>query len=352
MADPILDVEKFTMTMADTVTSVTANLSASDIADLIPRVSYLNSSGTEEGWNDLQVDVEFLTGPNRVQLTRSTGDGEIVAKVAVIELDTAGDINVQTAAMSVTGSSLSVSITAVVLAKSFATFGFEFDQETNYNDAYLRAMLTTTTNLEFTRGSGIGTCDGHWWVVEDDGSNFDVQRVQALTTNQVSADATITSVVEGRTMTLCAQSLSTAGENPDDIAIGFLFDDTTFRITRDSNAGDLIVDAFIVEFTNGSGVEVQRGTITMGSGVSTGTQANTAVVLANSWVHCPMVPNGCSSDDLTSRNSAYASIEQNSNIQIEANGNDDSSTEIVPWELIEFNLAVQDEPAVFFGTNF
>lgn len=348
----ILSVEKFSMTMADGVTSVTANLVASDITALTPRVSYRNTSGVEQGWNDMTVDVEFLTGPNRVQLTRNAGDGEIQAKVVVTEWDTAGDIAIQTGSFSMTGASLAVTITALTdLTKSFATFGYETTQGTDIDANFVRAMLTTTTNLQLTRISSTGTIDGHWWVVEDGGSNFDVQRVQALSMTSTSADATITSIDTAKTLVMCSQAGTSGGENPDDVAMGFLFDDTTFRTTRDANAGTVTVDAFIITWSVAD-VAVQRGTITMGSGVSTATQANTAVNLSNSFVHCPMVPNGCSSSDLSQRQSAYASIEQNSNVQVESNGNDDSSTEFVPWELLEFDIAVSDQSAIIFGTNF
>lgn len=338
--------------MADGVGSATANLAAAAITNLVPRISHHNRNAAEVGWDDLMVDVEFLTGPNRVQVSRTGTDGPAVVQVVVLEMDTGGDINIQTASMAVTGASLSVSISAIVLAKTWATFGYETAQDVDYDSTFVRAMLDSTTNLEFTRGASLGTLNGHWWVVEDDGSNWDVERVLALSMNQVTADATISSVDTAKTMVMCSQTQSTGGENPDDIAIGFLFSATIFRITRDANAGTCTVDAFIVEWTDAD-TNVQRGTITMGSGVETGTQSNTAVNLSTSWVHCPMVPNGCSSSDLTVRQSAFALMEQNSNVEVEANGNDDSSIEIVPWELIEFVTdGALDEPAILFGTNF
>ncbi len=348
MGEALLSREVFSMSMADGVTSVTANLAASDTTKLSAEVSQHNRNAAEVGWDDLILDVEFLTGPNRVQISRVGSDGPIEAEVVVQEWDTAGDITIQSGSMSITGTSLSVSLSAVVLAKSFVQFAHDYDQTTDFDSGFVRAMLDSTTNLEFTRGASLGTLNGHYFIVEDTGSNWDVQRVLALSMNQTSADIAITSVDMAKTMIFASQTLSTGGENPDDLAIAWLGSAVLFEIERDANAGVCTVDAFIVEWTDAD-TAVQRGTITMGSGTETGTQSNTAVNLDTSWVHTPMTPNGVSSGDQTVRQSGFASIAQNSSVEVEANGNDDSSIEVVRWELIEFvvpDTVVSDTVAV------
>ena len=350
----ILSVEKFSLAMADTVTSVTGNLSAAAVTNLTMLVSVRNTNTVEVGWNDLMARGAFLTGPNRVQVDRSGGDGAMDVEVVVIEWNT-NEVTIQENTFSMIATELTdnVTVTAVDLTKAFVVHNYITPFEGDLDDNYIRCMMDSTTNVKFEREDAgqTGTVTGRFWVVEDDLSNFTVQRVQDLSITQLTADATITSVDTTKTLVTCSQQNSQVGENPDDLGIGFLFDATTFRFERNANSGTTIVDAFIVEWADTASVvySVQRGRITLGSGVSTGTDTTTEVNLTKSFAHLPMSMTGCSSSDLTLRQTAFMSILQNSSTQVEANGKDDSSTELVEWEV--FDYLIQGKP-VMFGAAF
>ena len=181
-----------------------------------------------------------------------------------------------------------------------------------------------------------------------------MQRVLALSVAGTTADATITAVDLTTTLTFGTQELNNFGNEPDEWGVVFLFDNVTLRALREDAAGTMLVDVFVVEFTAAADVQVQRGSIVMGSGVETNTAAITTLGdLTRSFSHAPMAPNGCSSDDGANANVGFGSNELTDASTVEANAADDGSVETVYFEVIEFLEAVtaQQSP-VIVGTNF
>lgn len=69
--------------------------------------------------------------------------------------------SVQRGEATITGASGTVTITAVVLAKSFLVFS---SNDVSYYN--LKGYLTNTTTITFTRGGADGSCSVAWEVME------------------------------------------------------------------------------------------------------------------------------------------------------------------------------------------
>lgn len=348
----ILSIEQHTITLADTVASATATLSVGDVTRCTPRISWVTSS--TDLFENYLIRPRFLTGPNRIEVGRTATSGEVIVQVTIIEWDTpSGDIDVQTGSITITAATDSSSISNVDLAKTFMTFGY--DATAGDNDTVsIRGMLTAIDTISWVRDTATDTIVINWWTVEDTSSGglFDVQRVQALSIAGTTADATITSVVEARTILIASQHLNNFGDEPDEWGVVHLFNATTVRYVRDDQAGTANADVFVVEFTLASGVSVQRGSIVNGDGVSVGTAAISSVDLTRSMVHCPMIVVGGMTDEANNAPTLVISIEFNSDIEIEANSQDSTSTETTFFEVIEFPAAaVDNQSPVFVGAN-
>ena len=349
MASPIVSIETFEITLADGVASASVAISAGDVADCTPRISYRAQNSPEVAHTSLLVRPRFLTGPNRLEVVRFGTDGPITIQVVVIEWDTSL-VSVITGSETFTGLTQDVAISAVDLARAWMTFGFDVDAGDS-DESALRGMLTTTTNIHFERDTDTTTVNLDWWVLVDltGGDVWTVQRVIALSIPATTADATITAVALDRTMHFSSQSLSNFGTEPNEWGATFLFNSTTLRYVRGDPAGTAICDAFVVEFALATGVVVQRGSIVMGSGIETGTAAITGLNdLARSFAQAPMMPSGCSSDDNANINTAFGSIEVLNATTVEANAADDSSIETVFFEVVEFEPDRDGEGTVGF----
>lgn len=347
----ILSIETFTITLADGVASTTVNLATSDVTRCTPRISWVTAStGLYENYI---IRPRFLTGPNRLEVGRTATSGSVTIQATVIEWDTpSGDIDVQTGTITITAATDNSTITAVDLAKTFLTFGYDVTAGDN-DTISIRGMLSSTTNIAWVRDTSTDTIVINWWTVEDTSSGglFDVQRVQALSIAGTTADATITSVVEARTILIASQHLNNFGDEPDEWGIVHLFSDTIVRYVRDDQAGTANADVFVVEFTLASGVSVQRGSITNADTVSVGTAAISSVDLTRSMVHLPMVTNGCFTDEANNASTLVGSIEFNSDIEVEGNCQDSTSVETFFFEVIEFPADAARQHPVGVGTN-
>lgn len=341
MADPILSIENLTLAMANGVTSITEPVTASAVTNLFPRLTSLNSTGGQEEAADLMLHIDFLTGPNRVRLTRGWSDGALEIEISLTEFDT-NEVTVQGVTWALANTELTdaVTVNAVNLDKTFGTFSQLYNgANTALDNCSVRGQFSADDTFTLERGGGTQACSGSIVLVEDDGTNFDVQNVTGLSMIGTSADFTLNSVDEGRTQVLCSQSLSANG-SADILAVGFLNSDTVFRATRETDTGTCEIDGFVITWTAAANVTIQRGSINLTDG--TGTDTNTAVVLANSCVGCPMALSTASSDATAFRNAAYVKVRQSSTTGIEAEGAGDASNKIVHWELMEFSLAVDE----------
>lgn len=357
MASPLKSREVHDITLADGVLSTTVALAVGDVLDCIPRISYRAQNTPEVTHDSLIVRAQFLTSPNRLQVSRTASDGPLTIKAVVWEFDTSAGITIQTGTVSFSGLTADVTLSAIVLNKAFAVISYEMGSGGDNDNATVRCMTTTTTNLHIERDAQGQTIDLNWWVVEDTsvGGLWDVQRILALSVAGTTADATITSIDMATTMLFATQELNNFGNEPDEWGIVFLFAAVTVRAIRENGAGTMLADVFVVTFTADADVEVQRGVITMAGGDETGTATITTLGdLSRSFSHAPMAPNGCSSDETTNANTGLGFNTLDDGSTVGAGAATDPSTQAVYFEVVEFLAAAPaaNQHPVVIGTNF
>lgn len=355
MASPLKSREEHEITLADGELSATVALAVGDVLDCFHRTSWRAQNSPEVTHDSLIVRTKFLTAPNRVEVSRTASDGPVTIKVVVVELNVSLGITIQSGTESFSGLTVDITLSSIVLNKAFALISYEMGSGGDNDNATVRCMTTTTTNLHLERDAQGQTIDLDWWVIEDTsgGGLWDVQRILALSVAGVTADATITAVDVTTTLLFGTQELNNFGNEPDEWGIVFLFANVTVRAIREDASGTMLADVFVVTFTLAANVEVQRGVITMAGG----TEADTATIttlgdLSRSWSHAPMVPNGCSSDETTNANTGLGFNKLDDASTVGAGAATDPSTQAVYFEAIEFLADTAQQSPVVVGTNF
>lgn len=359
MTQAYLSIQHFDISLADTETTETVNISAGDTLKCTPLVTHRVGNTDESDVAADYLDVDFLTGPNRVRVTRGVGDGPMTIHLVVIEWDTT-EVAIQTGTFSIADGDTDddVPISAVTLAKTWMVMPFQRDTAAvALINTLTRGMITTTTNIHFERGGGGGggQIDGHWWTIEDtNGGLWDVQRIVAGVATTTSDDFTISTVVMAKTFLVGTDEIVGGGNRAESVGVAELFSTTVVRYTRPTDFRDMEIDIYVVELLQ-SGDSVQRGSITLGSGTETDTATiSPAVALDRSFANAPTRQSSATVDVDTYETALRAQIKLNSTTVVEVSAADDSTVSIVKWEVVELNeeSVTPDEPAIIFGTNF
>ncbi len=175
----VVNTEQITLTMTATTsqnaTLVTTlgNLSRSVV--VIVGVEFTNLTG-EIAAAKIDVDA-WLSNASTVNVQRNDGTGTCTVTLHVIEFDSTVTVQKGTFSMASATATDNQTIAAVTLANAFAYFSCRMDETTptagddsDPDTALISLGINTTTNLLFTRTSGQGAVNGHWWVAEDAGA--------------------------------------------------------------------------------------------------------------------------------------------------------------------------------------
>lgn len=337
-------VEKLIITLADTVTSGFALLTKGQtILNCFPdwgvRVDY-----TINEWR-AQPDVYFASGPDRVVVDRSVGDGEMVVIVYVREFDPA-KTKVQQVPWAIAPglTTADVPVDPVSQAASFATIG----GVTNGSDKISRALTSVRfladDTLRLERGSSFSPPpSGHVYVVTSLDGSFSVQTASYLDPNlAVPVDMAKSCVFVSH----AADGGSDFGQRPNREPRAYL---------ASASVVDWIIDiggtrpwhAFILTFAAGNNGTVQRGTMTFVGGIATDPAVLAPEVdLLRATVHSPAYQFGAqsSSADGTQQSRAHATLDLQGSTALEGEmGTTIAVTATYAWEVVEWPEASADD---------
>ena len=220
----------------------------------------------------------------------ATTVSERVVEVFVVEFSAA--VTVQQGSVSLTGTTVSDTISSITQTNAFAIFG-QVNRSTSsgddFDDAFIQCKFASDTSIQFDRRAG-GTPDWdiYYYVIESNGTDFTTEYVEdSWTTNETGpTNLTISAVTLANSFVIPTYETS---EGADDMLDGIcnvaLTGTTTLTWYRDSgttpNATGTI-GAWVVS-SDSSGCEVQRFAIDRGSGTTDDTTI-TEVVEANSVI--------------------------------------------------------------------
>lgn len=248
-----------------TATTQTVNVPIS-AADMTKSVLFFTARVSSVDPGDGQVRGQ-LTSPTNVQFTRpnATSLSPVTIRWSVVEFS--GGVRVQRDTALVANTTSNVTIAAVDLAKSFVLTSCQMSAgDTGYNDNdYLRARLTSSTNLEFginvLQGPGFEKpCD--WQVVEHAGVSVQRGIGSLASTANTSGPITISAVDLTKSFVhVTWKPTSTAGtQTGADFLRARLTGPTTIEIDRGATGTGIEYAWEVVSFTDGT--TVQSGNLT------------------------------------------------------------------------------------------
>ncbi len=258
--------------MVITGTSDTDSINAVNMSSSI----FFNSLRGTENDPDFGMVRCWMTSSTQVRCERNSGDNDdFTIRYYVAEFSSG--VNVQRGCSSHSSTTININLSpAVNLDKTFVILnGKEYSGGSIDADDFIRARLTSSTNLEIRTNSGNGGTEC-WQVVEYTGAS--VQR------NIVSMSSTSTTVNLPRgvdpnqSILLFSQYNDNSGNMDRHMADGIFLDSDTIQFTRASTSGTMFISWEVVEFHDN--VFVQRGyqyfsssttlaTITLGTAVNT-----------------------------------------------------------------------------------
>jgi len=219
-------------------------------------------------------------------------------------------------------------------------FYYQADSTGNvHTDNAVRGNITSANQITFSRATSSGTISGHWWVVEDTGTNWDVDRVDVTvtgTTNAVLFDA----VNMNKTMVVGSYS----GGNLDDIIDGgasiYLSSPTQITVVRGGTDDTIDATVYIIEFSGET--MVQRGEISYNGFQTSLTDPISSVSLGDSmaWIPTGWINTGhCTSEGTGSSDNLdvmiRARLTSDSVITGERNNNGGNDA-VLHWEVVEW----------------
>jgi hypothetical protein len=226
----VKSVEYVEITLADTVTTSSTNLTKSqNTASCVPFASEM-AAGTDDQYERAFTDVFFETGPTRVTALRDEGVGTVTLGVFVVEFDPAY-VNVQPGIFAIGNASTSSTspINQVILTKAALVFYHRQSSFLFYSDLAVAGRFSADNLLSWQRNSGNASINGHYYVFEAKNSEFSVQAVSFSIADAASSNsAPIAAVDMAKTFVIASHRAESGNNDNDDSQIGvFLSDPTT-----------------------------------------------------------------------------------------------------------------------------
>jgi hypothetical protein len=190
-----------------------------------------------------------LTSSTNLQFNRAGTATTITIKWYVAEF--VSGVSVQRGSTAITANPMNVAIASIDLGKTFVLASWQKPGATYGSDDFLRARLTSSTNLELTAGSTDGTAD--WQVVSM--ANASVQRGDlSFLTTDASATVTVSSVDTTKSFLIASWTTNGDGIGANFVR-GRITSPTQLTFDRGATGRALNLTWFLVTLTDGSAVQ-------------------------------------------------------------------------------------------------
>ena len=352
----IVGIEKVKTSFGGTSTSVSLTSVGASGYDgyLIPFATFSFNGVSTSVVSPLFVDVYFSGTPGNVSINFQRGEasGTCYVTCYIVEVDT-NEVTIQTGTFSIahSGYSTTSSITEVDTSKAFhiqyhrhAYTGTEY-----MYDAPTRTYFSSTTQLTHDRAANHGTIDGHWYVIEDQGSNFNVQHADPDVINPATfGEDTISSVDMGKSFVVASHKNYYGSRSTYYAAVSvWLKDATTVRAQQGANSGypaNSIVRAQVITLLDADAY-VERGSQSYPNG--TAIDADTlsqSVDLDYSIAWIPTLTSMQWVDTHDQTDDSFFMAELTSDSEITTRRYQTNTGATVKWEAIQFQLPPPPPP--------
>ncbi len=245
-------VQSNTTILAHSKKSVTATISSVDTgkAFLVFGVSLNNTKPKGAQITGQITNSTTLT----FQRDGSSGSGDITIKWYVAEFESG--VTVQRGSVATSSTTINVPLTSVDLSKSFPIVSLRVGGTVNSDDDFVRAKLTSSTNLQLTfdevRSDGVV----EWQVVEYNDAQVQSGDV-SFTPGESPKTASISSVDTGKSWLIYTYQTNVVSQSNigEKLVRGVITNSTTLTFDRDQTATTMGLTWYLVEFTDGTTVQ-------------------------------------------------------------------------------------------------
>ncbi len=299
MAASIIEtVEFLTISITGIVISGTATMTKSQTdTQCVPFATMRSTRDTNERF-DMRWMKIGIAG-STVTATRGIASApDVILSIFVVEFSTECTVEQETVSNSGATVNDSPSSNFTDITKTFLIVTWRITNATvdDWNMAMVRGVITSTSNVTFTRGATDGEMDMIWYSVECDGTQYSVQRGQftLAAAVEIATDTITTTVDLTRSMLLATYSTSeTADDARDGSTTATMTDGDTVQARRSRAASSVTavntIEWEVVEFATGQGVAAQKGSFVISPSVSvTDTDTITEVDADFAVVYSPM----------------------------------------------------------------
>lgn len=338
----IKGIEKVEVSFTGTDTSQLLTTIGADGYDgyLVPFVTFSYNGVSASYVSPMFVDVYFTGSPGSVTVNfnRRLANGTAYVTAYIVEVDTA-EVDVQYKSFQVTGTDKTTAITSVNTSKTFFTAYYSFlPSGTEYlYQSTVRTRLLNATTVDHKRANSNGTINGHFWTVEDLGTNFDVQHAAIDIVNPATFDdATITAVDMTKSFVISSYYNTYGARSANYAAVTtWLLNTTTVRASQNSAGGDSHMAAQVITLAD-TDAYVQRNQQAWGT--SDTTKPETLSQEVDLDYSIPWIPTLTSfeKNDTTGNNDAFFDADFNTSTQISISRGASGSNATVSWEAIQF----------------
>jgi len=258
LADYIVSIEHIEVEIASMSIMQSENLSNSqNIANCVPFVS-IKIDDTSDDWDDILCDVYFTAGsPPTVTARRSAGTGTVTVSIFVVEFD-GTNVVVQMDTFSMSGLNTTVSIDAVVLAKSFFVACYRnVSGDDDWESSMISGYFSSTTSIYLDRTDSFGTNSGRVYTVEAQGTEFSTEAYSiSIGSGAAQGSDTISAVVMASTMLVGLFKTTLSGDDPLYGAVRVWLGDTTTVYAERAGFGvTTTCQGFVIKFTGNESVQ-------------------------------------------------------------------------------------------------
>lgn len=350
----IVGIEKVETSFGGTSASVSLTTVGDSGYDgyLIPFFTFAYSGGITQA-SPLFVDIYFSGTPGNVSINFQRGEASYTCYVTgyVIEVDT-NEVNVQYNSFQLASTtSDTTAITEVDTSKAFHIqyHRYNYTGTEYFYQSFVRTYFSSTTQLTHDRANGSGTINGHCWVIEDQGSNFDVQHADPDVINPAtSGEDTISSVDMNKSFVVASHKNYYGARSTYYAAVSvWLKTATVVRAEQGANSSypaNSIVRAQVVTLTH-SDAYVERGSQIYNTGI--GSDADTlsqSLDLDYSIAWIPASPSCQWSDTHDRRSESFFRAELTAVDEITTSRQSTNVGAVVKWEAVQFQLPPPPPP--------
>lgn len=343
-------VQTVSIALDATETTDSTALAALTLANAVPFAT-LETDISSSNWHKRQADIELASGADRVVVTRDSASATMTVSAAVVEFNpTATTVQSGTFTIATSAATGTVAITEVVLANTFLVC-YPLGDDAIPNESMARGFFSSPSELTFERGASPGDkiVIGHWFVVEADGGQFDVQSWSIAMSGSTSNTASLDAVTMADTMLVCSAHTESGDRAANLNGLRVRLSGTA-TVTADRDTSEVVVytiSGFSIEFAGAE--DVQRGVHTWAASDGDQTTTITEVDADLSIAWNPHPHHGTTTDeaDQTSARECWSAATFDDPTTIKQARGTTQGAGSAGWETIEFELVTAGGPAPF-----